>query len=158
MRHCDPPKGNGLRPQKNRTLDEDRQWQLLAAVVQSHLFPLLSTVQLVQLAGNHARRAETPLTRSIPGSTFSVHVCTLRGCSDKLRENWTKPIRTEGIQSLELPRTPLVESASRYTAQDFLQARASSIVGLSLVVPLICKSAFLVRFDLGHALSAVFCP
>ena len=33
------------------------------------------------------QKGRDPLTRSIPGSTFSVHVCTLRGCSDKLREN-----------------------------------------------------------------------
>ena len=57
-------------------------------------------ILLAQLAGNHARRAETPLTRSYTivapgvgpvgdhnfhgatGGSFSVHVCTLRGCSD----------------------------------------------------------------------------
>ena len=50
-----------------RTLDEDKQWQLLAGVVWSLLLSHEARCNLAaQLAGNHARRAETRLTRSAP--------------------------------------------------------------------------------------------
>ena len=93
-------------------------------------------ILLAQLAGNHARRAETPLTRSTPlwrrewGRLVTTTFTGPLGARSRsrLHSPWllrlaqreldeTNTWHTEGIQSLGSPGTPLVESASKYTAQ-----------------------------------------
>ena len=100
-------------------------------------------ILLAQLAGNHARRAETPLTRSTPlwrrewgrlvtttftgpleaRSRFTSALSVAAPISSE-RIGQTNTWHTEGIQSLGSPGTPLVESASKCTAQAFLQSRS----------------------------------
>ena len=129
-----------------RTLDGDKQWQLPAGVVWSHLLPLWSMVQSCWPSLQEPRQesrdsADKIYTIMAPrvgpvgdhnfhgatGGTFSVTSALsmlLRLARRELDE--TNTWHTEGIQSLGLPGTPLVESASRCTAQAFLQAGAWS--------------------------------
>ena len=77
-------------------------------------------ILLAQLAGNHARRAETPLTSSMPlwrrewgrlvTTTFTGPLGARSRFTSARELDETNKLHTEGIQSLGSPMTPLVFS------------------------------------------------